>query len=472
MICPMKPEGKVRRFKLAVAMTAAVALLGACSSAASGGDPSAAAAPGADALNGKGLVNVSFWHAMTGANGEALKKLTDAFNASHAGKIKVSLQFKNTYDDTLTAYKSALGNGQTPDILQVYDIGTRFMIDSKSILPIQSFVDKDKFDTSDIQPNIAGYYTVDKKLYSMPFNTSMPLMYVNKNAFTKAGLDPNNPPKNLDEIMTAAKKLTVKDAAGNVVQYGFGASLYGWFFEQWTAAANEELCSPANGRTGRADGVKLDTPTHVKLMQWWTQMVNQGLALKLDSNTENGDNAFTAGKVAMTLESTGSLGGFLKATTGKFDVGTGFYPKVNTTDTGGPIIGGASLWIVGKEKKPETMRASWEFVKYLASTDSQATWHTSTGYFPISKAALDTNVDKQWVAQRPQFKTAISQLQGTKLTTATQGCNLGTMPQTRKAVENAMQAIVLQGKDPKATLAATEATLKNTISQYNQSVAG
>ncbi|GAA1701039.1 ABC transporter substrate-binding protein [Fodinicola feengrottensis] len=457
-----------------VAAFAAVAMLGACSSAASNGGSGGTSteAPGAEVLNGKGLVNVTFWHAMSGANGDALQKVTNAFNASHTGKIKVNLQFKNTYDDTLTAYKSALSNGQTPDILQVYDIGTRFMIDSQSILPMQSFVDKDKFDTSDIQPNIAGYYTIDKKLYSMPFNTSMPLMYINKTAFTKAGLDPNNPPKTLDDIMAAAKKLTVKDASGNVVQYGFGASLYGWFFEQWTAAANEEMCDASNGRSGRATSVKLDTPTHVKLMQWWTQMVNQGLALKLDSNTENGDNAFTAGKVAMTLESTGSLGGFLKATKGKFDIGTGFYPKVNASDTGGPIIGGASLWVVGKGKKPEQERASWEFIKYLASADTQATWHTSTGYFPISKSALTTSVDQAWVGQRPQFKTAITQLQNTKLTTATQGCALGTLPQTRKAVENAMQAIVLQGKDPKATFDATEASLKTTISQYNQSVGG
>jgi sn-glycerol 3-phosphate transport system substrate-binding protein len=133
----------------------------------------------------------------------------------------------------------------------------------------------------------------------------------------------------------------------------------------------------------------------------------------------------------MTLESTGSPGGFLKNTRGKFEIATGNYPKINASRFGGPIIGGASLWIVGKGKDDQHERTSWEFVKFLSDKDSQATWHTSTGYFPISKAALDTEADKQWVAQRP-LSTAIRRLQGTKLTKATQGCLLGAMPRSAR----------------------------------------
>ena len=455
---------------------AAVTGMTACSSAAtsggSGQESSAASAPGPEALNGKGEVDITFWHAMTGANGEALTKLTDKFNQQNQGKIKVNLAFKNNYDDTLSAYKNALKGGQLPDVVQVYDIGTRFMIDSKATQPIQSFIDKDKYDASDIQPNIAGYYSVDNKLNSMPFNTSMPLLYINKTAFTEAGLDPSNPPKTLDEITEAAKKLTVKDASGNVTRYGFGASLYGWFLEQWTAVSNEEYCDQGNGRDNRATKVDLATDKHVKLLKWWQDMVNQGLAMKLDSDTKKGDNAFSTGQVAISLESTGSLGDFLKASNGKFEIGTGNYPKIDAGDTGGPIIGGASLWIVGKDKDDAHKRAAWEFVKFLASKDSQAQWHTSTGYFPISKGALDTDVDKQWVSQRPQFSTAIKQLEGTKLTKATQGCLLGVMPQTRKAAETAMQAAVLQGKDAKQALSDAASSLDGPIKDYNQSVGG
>ena len=67
----------------------------------------------------------------------------------------------------------------------------------------------------------------------MPFNTSMPLLYINKEAFEKAGLDPSKPPTTLDEIMTDAQK--IKSTPGETVQYGFGATLYGWYVEQWNA---------------------------------------------------------------------------------------------------------------------------------------------------------------------------------------------------------------------------------------------
>ncbi|KAA2253578.1 ABC transporter substrate-binding protein [Solihabitans fulvus] len=461
---------------LALTLVAATAVTACSSAATSGGSgqqgADSASAPGPEALNGKGEVPITFWHAMTGANGDALQKLTDKFNQANQGKVKVTLAFKNNYDDTLSAYKNAIKGGQMPDVVQVYDIGTRFMIDSKSTLPVQAFIDKDKYDTSDIQPNIAGYYSINGKLNSMPFNTSMPLLYINKTAFTKAGLDPSKPPTTLDEIAEAAKKLTVKDASGNVTQYGFGATAYGWFVEQWAAVANQESCDQGNGRDNRATKINLADDKHIKLFQWWQDLVKQGVAMPLDSDTKNGDTAFSSGKVAISLESTGSLGGFLKASAGAFEIGTGYYPKIDSSDTGGPIIGGASLWVVGKDKDDAHKRASWEFLKFLSDKDSQATWHTSTGYFPISKSALETDVDKQWVAQKPQFATAIKQLGDTKLTKATQGCLLGVMPQARKAVDTALQATVLQGKDVKETLQGAEKNVEALIKEYNQSVGG
>jgi sn-glycerol 3-phosphate transport system substrate-binding protein len=371
----------------------------------------------------------------------------------------------------LASYKNA-STQQRPDMLQMYDIGTRYMIDSKTIMPMQSFIDVDKHDVSDLQPNIAGYYTVDDKLYSMPFNTSMPLMYVNREAFQKAGLDPDKPPTNLDEIMAAARQ--IKATPGETVQFGFGASLYGWFVEQWNSVADQALCNADNGRTGRADKVTIVNDTNLKLVRWWQQMVNEGLAMRLDSNTDNGDNAFSSGTVAMTLESTGSLGTFTAgsaASKNPFTVGTGYYPKVSEDNDGGPIIGGASLWIVNK-KDPAKERAAWELVKFLSDKKTQVTWHTKTGYFPISKAALNDPADKQWVSQKPQFATAIKQLQGTKLTHATQGCSIGEMPNVRKNVENGLQAAVLQGVDAEKALTDAQDAANKQVAAYNEKLGG
>jgi sn-glycerol 3-phosphate transport system substrate-binding protein len=457
----------------ALALVLATTTVAGCSSAASSGGSGAGsgstAAPGADALKGKGEVDITLWHAMGGTNGETLQKLVKQFNQQNKGKIKVTLNYKGTYDSALAAYKNS-SQKQRPDLIQMYDVGTRYMIDSKTIIPMQSFIDKDHFDVSDLQPNIAGYYTVDKKLYSMPFNTSMPLLYINKQAFQKAGLDPNKPPTTLAEIMADAKK--IKATSGETVKYGFGATLYGWFVEQWDALANQTICNADNGRSGRATKANIDTPTNEKLVEWWQQMVKQGLAEKLDSNTDNGDSAFSSGTVAIALESTGSLGDFTKAAASAknpFTVGTGFYPKIDASDAGGPIIGGGSLWAVDSGN-PARERAAWELSKFLVDKQSQVTWHTSTGYFPISRSALDDPADKAWVAKSPQFETAVTQLGQTKVTPATQGCSIGEMPDVRKDVESGLQAAILQGVDAKKALTDAQNTADKSIAAYDAKI--
>ncbi|MGL4665122.1 MAG: extracellular solute-binding protein, partial [Clostridium butyricum] len=132
---------------------------------------------------------ITFWHSMGGVNGEALTHLVDKFNSENDKGIHVDAQYQGEYDDSINKLKSAQLGNMGADVVQIYDIGTRFMIDSGWIVPMQELIDKDKYDISKIEPNIAAYYTVDNKLYSMPFNSSTPILYYNKDMFNKAGID-------------------------------------------------------------------------------------------------------------------------------------------------------------------------------------------------------------------------------------------------------------------------------------------
>ena len=161
-------------------------------------------------------VEITFWHAMGGVNGEAIVKLVEDFNAAYEGKIHVNYEYQGDYDSAFTKIQAAGMNSIPCDLMQVYDIGTRFMIDSGWIKPVQEFIDAEDYDISQIEPNIAAYYTVDGKLYSMPFNSSTPTLYYNKTAFAEAGLDPEVAPKNFDELFEMARKLEVKNEDGTV----------------------------------------------------------------------------------------------------------------------------------------------------------------------------------------------------------------------------------------------------------------
>jgi sn-glycerol 3-phosphate transport system substrate-binding protein len=461
-----------RRTATAASLLAALALVATgCggSDSGDGGSSGGQDAPDASALeNATGVTKVTFWHGMKGANGEAVEKLVKAFNAQHTGKIEVSAVYQGDYDETITKYKTSVQQGNTPSVVQIYDIGSRFMIDSKQTVPIQSFADKDGYTLDSIEPNIANYYSIDNKLNSMPFNTSMPLLYINKEAFVKAGLDPAKPPANLDEIMEAAKKLTVKQG-GKTVQYGFNAAIYGWFMEQLIAQSGTTYCDNENGRKDLATQVNFADEQGVKVATWYQQMVKQGLMPNTGKKTDDAQAVFKSGTSAMHLESTGSLRGYLDAAKGKFTVMTAPFPKLGASDTGGPIIGGASLWVDGPGHSDAEKRASWEFVKFASSPEQQAAWHTGTGYFPINSKALDLPEDKAWVAQYPQFTTAITQLHNTKPSNASSGCILGVMPQARKASEDGLEKAVL-GTDPATAMKTAAESIKPQIDQYNKTV--
>ena len=465
-------RGTARRAgRLRYAVPAGVAslslLLAACGGDSSGDE--ASGAPEAGALDkASGVTTVSFWHAMDGKNAEVLTKLVSDFNAAHQGKIEVKATYAGKYDDAITKYKAAIQSKSTPDVIQIYDIGTQFMIDAKQTVPMQSFIDRDKVDVGDLQPNITGYYSVDKKLNSMPFNTSMPVMYFNKTLFKKAGLDPEKPPATLEEIRTAAEKLSKKN--GGPADYGFGAAIYGWLLEQFIATSGSEYCDQGNGRDGKATKVQFDQGAAVDVVTWWQKMVKDGLAANTGRDTKAAQAAFKSGQLAINLESTGQLGGYSEAAKqGGWELGAANYPHVKAGETGGPIIGGASLWINGVGHKDPNKEAAWQFVKFLSEPKSQATWHTGTGYFPNSKGALNEPVDVEYRKNNPLFDVAVKQLEGTELTKATQGCLLGVMPQARKASEDGLEA-ALNGGDPQQSMTKAAQGLEAQIKSYNDSV--
>ncbi len=429
--------------------------------------------PAADALDrAAGLTEITFWHSMDASNGVALVKLVDQFNAAHAGKIVVKPVFQGTYDDAITKYKASVQSNTTPAIMQIYDIGTQFMIDSQEVVPISDFAARDGYDLGGIQKNIAGYYTVQGKQWSMPLNSSVPLLFYNKTAFAAAGLDPDRPPRNLAEIRAAAEKLSKVN--GGPIQYGFGAAIYGWLLEQFASTSGELFCNAQNGRTGeRVTEANLASPEVIETVQWWQAMVADGLAVNTGRVTKDAQDAFKAGQTAMTLESTGQVKGFSSAAEGKFELGAAPYPVVSGTQIAGlgPSIGGASLWISGPGHSEAEKEAAWQFTQFLAQPDSQAFWHTETGYFPVTTAALDEPLDRAFLKKNPLFQVAIDSLGSTEVAPTTTGCAAGSMPQIRKATEDGLERALI-GKDAAQSMLQVQKNVAKSVANYNDSVAG
>ncbi len=135
----------------------------------------------------------------------------------------------------------------------------------------------------------------------------------------------------------------------------------------------------------------------------------------------------------------------------------------------GPSICGASPWIPGLGHCEAEKEASWESVTYLVSPESQAFWHTNTGYFPVNNDALDLPVEKQYLKQNPLFEVAVRSLDNTKLGPTTTGCLAGSMPQIRKASEDGLEKALI-GQDPLTAMQTEKKDAAAAIDNYNDSV--
>lgn len=414
-----------------------------------------------------GATKISFWHSMGDPGGSAIVKFANEFNTSQQ-KCHVTPIYQGSYDDSLNKLKAGLQSKDTPALVQLFDIGTRQMIDLKVITPVQDYIDKEKYDVSDLEKNVLGYYSVDNKLYSMPFNTSNPMLYFNVDMFKAAGLDPTKPPRTFDEVVAAARKLTQKDASGKVTVAGINIAIYGWFFEQFMAVSGANYVDNGNGREKFATKAVFNGPEGLEVMKWWKAMYDEGILANTGRPTVNSRNAFLAGQAAMMLESTAQVRAMLDGSKGKFEMGTAFFPRPNEDayKKSGTIIGGASLWIINNRPQAE-QDCAWEFIKYQSQPANQAYWHTATGYYPIRKAAYNEQLDKDWVAKYPQFNTAVEQLHIAPLNTFTQGGLIGVFPQARATVETMIEEVLAGKGTIQEALDKAAKSVTDAITEYN-----
>lgn len=401
---------------------------------------------------------ISFWHSMGGVNGQAIDTLVQKFNDENEYGITVEAEYQGSYDDALNKLKSAQIGNMGADLVQVYEIGTRFMIESGWIVPMQSMVNADEYDTSVLEPNLAAYYTINDMLYSMPFNSSTPLMYYNKDMFDAAGI--TEIPDSLEAIAQIGDKL-LDGGAQEVMSLG----IYGWFFEQFIGKQGLEYANNGNGRTEAATAVAFDeNGAAANILNEWKNLYDLGYAPNVGKGGDAGLADFSAGKSAITLGSTASLKQILQDVDGKFEVGTAYFPKVKSTDEGGVSIGGASLWALDNND-PKKLRATWEFVKFLISPESQAFWNAETGYFPVNVDAHDEDVFKENIEKYPQFETAIDQLHDSAPQYA--GALLSVFSEARAIVESEIESMLNGNETVDEAVDSMASQINDAIEEYN-----
>ncbi len=395
-------------------------------------------------------VELRLWHAMGGPRGDALETFVQRFNASQ-GEFRLVAEHKGSYEDTMIAALAAQRAGNGPHLVQVSELGTAHMMAAKgAVRPLWQVVADDsaaRLDAKAFLPAVAGYFADGAgRLVALPFNTSTPILFYNKDAFRKAKLDPENPPRTWYEMPKAMGELL---EAG--YECAYTTTWPAWVhLENMSAWHNQEFATRDNGLAGLDAKLVFNTHLmvrHVSMLSSWAR----SHYFTYSGRRAEGERRFVSGECAMVTASSSSYAE-LRRNAG-FDFGVARLPYYDDIK-GAPhhsLIGGAGLWVLAGKPAAE-YRGVAKFLAWLADPQVQAEWHQRTGYVPVTRAAYEYTKQQGFYAVHPGYEIAIRQLLLNAPTRESRGIRLGEFAAIRAILEEELESVWDGTRPPKLAL--------------------
>ncbi|MDQ2916486.1 MAG: sn-glycerol-3-phosphate ABC transporter substrate-binding protein UgpB [Pseudomonadota bacterium] len=395
------------------------------------------------------VVEIQWWHSMTGKLNDKVDEIANKFNASQT-EYKVNPVYKGQYDESMTAAIAAYRAGNPPQIVQVFEVGTATMMAAKgAVKPVYQLMAEahEKFDPKSFLGAVYSYYSdTSGHLISMPFNSSTQVLYINDDAFKKAGLDPANPPKTWPEVGAAAEKLKASGAA-----CGFTTGWQSWVqLESFSAWHNVPFATLQNGFGGLGTRLEFNGPLQVRHIQNLSDWAKKG-TFTYAGRKDEPLAKFTSGECGMITTSSGSYSNIKANAKFAWRVATlPYYADVK----GAPqntIIGGATLWVLN-QKDPAVYKGIAKFFTFLSSPEIQADWHQTTGYVPITLAAYELTKQQGFYEKNPGTDIAIKELTNKPPTANSKGLRLGNFVQIRNINDEELESVWSGQKTAKQAL--------------------
>jgi sn-glycerol 3-phosphate transport system substrate-binding protein len=347
-------------------------------------------------------IEINMWMGLTGQGGELLTRFGEDFNKTQ-NEYRVVVSFKGQYPEQRAAAVAAFRAGNPPHIMQMFDAGSGDMMSAKNaIVPVSQVFKRAglQFNPADFIAPARGYYGLPNgELLSMPFNVSTTVLFYNKDAFRKAGLDPEKPPKTWPELVGAARKIRSTNAAA----CGYTTTWLAWvMLEQFSSRHNIGFGTKGNGRGG------LDASLTLANNPLLTRQIQTVVDMQKDKSFDYGGRSndaaakFISGECAMLTQSSGGLGAITQGA--KFAFGTAqlpYWPDVK----GAPYattIGGASLWVFNAPNRSDAeFRGVARFLDFLRSDKVMTEWAKATGFLPATNSAFKAMQTEGFFAKNP-----------------------------------------------------------------------
>ncbi|WP_343726082.1 ABC transporter substrate-binding protein [Herbaspirillum huttiense] len=403
-------------------------------------------------------VEISFYYPV--AVGGAVTKTIDSMVADFEKAnpdIKVKAIYAGTYQESIVKALTAFKGGTPPTLAVLLSTDLFTLIDENAIVPIDSLAS-----SAEDKKWIDGFYKgfmensrTEGKTWGIPFQRSTIVMYYNKNLFKEAGLNPDKAPANWNEMVEAAKKLTKRDAAGNVSQWGVKIPSTGfgyWMFQAMTASNDTILMNSAGTKT------YFDKPGAVQALQHWVDLTTKDKVMPAGSiewGTTPKD--FLEQKAAMVWTTTGNLTNI--RTNASFPFGVAMLPGIKHP---GSPTGGGNFYVFNKTS-PAEQQAAMKFIRFATEPARAAQWSIATGYVAPRQDAWDTPEMKKYLQDVPAADVAREQMKYGVAELSTHDNQRVT-----KALNDNLQAALSGTKTPEAALKDAQREAERILRAYGR----
>jgi sn-glycerol 3-phosphate transport system substrate-binding protein len=415
-----------------------------------------AAALGALAFTAAADVEVTFYYPV--AVGGPITKLIDAYAADFEKEnpgIKVKPVYSGTYQETLVKALTAHKSGTPPVTAVLLSTDMFTLIDEDAVVPYDGFLHAadDQAWVKSFYPAFMANSQTGGKTWGIPFQRSTIVLYWNKALFKEAGLDPEHAPADWNEMLADAKKLTKRDAAGHVTQYGVQIPSSGfpyWLFQGLTTPNGVELMNSAGTET------YFDKPAVVEALQYWTDLGRKEKVMPegvIEWGTTPKD--FFEKKIAIMWTTTGNLTNVKK--NAGFDFGVAMLPASKRR---GSPTGGGNFYVFKKASK-EQQEAAVKFVKWITQPERAAQWGIDTGYVAVRPDAWKTAKMEEYVKGFPAAAVARDQLQYSVAELSTHDNQRVT-----KALNDGIQAALTGAKPPEQAMKDAQAEASRILRSF------
>jgi ABC-type glycerol-3-phosphate transport system substrate-binding protein len=404
-----------------------------------------------------GKIHVRYWEKWSGFEEDAMRKVVDTFNQRQS-RIHVDMLSVSQANQKVLL---ATAGGNPPDVAGLWDYDVVAFADYNALTPLDELCRRDGISPDDYLPAYWRLCTHRGQVFALPTTPASLALHWNRTAFREAGLDPDRPPRTLEELDELSDRLTKRDASGKITQMGFMQAEPGWWHWAWGYYFGGTLWDGA----GR---VTITAPENLRGFSWAKSYSDKYDAKELQvfqsgfGNFSSPQNAFMTGQVAMVLQGVW-MANFINNNNPSLQWDAAPFPyPANRPDLANSTAAEADVLVIPRgAKHPE---AAWEFIKYVQSQEGMellcaGQWKHS----PLSKVS-----ERFYREHKNKRIKLFYDLAASK--NAFSWPRVGIWREWRDEMKTAFEKVWTAGQSPEEALAYSQDRMQAKLTQYDQSL--